>query len=186
MSTMTYDFKTFEGKLAATRDWLGKEYRGLRTGRASPAILDGIMVSAYGSMMPLKQVATVGVEDARTLRVQPFDASVLKDIERAIAGGNIGVGTNSDGSMVRVSFPELSVERREELVKIAKRKLEEARATLRVARDDVKKDIETKERAGELSKDDKFRLGEELQKKIDKANEDLEKAFEDKQTEMSA
>ncbi len=181
-----YDFKTLDGKIAASKEWLAKEYRGFRTGRAAPAILDGVMISAYGSMMPLKQVGTVGVEDARTLRVQPFDASTLKDIERAISAANLGVGTSSDGVTVRVTFPELSGERREQLVKLAKGKLEEARTTVRVARDETKKDIETKERDGELSKDDKFRLTEELQKKVDKGNEELEQAFEAKEKEMSS
>src|SRR3989338_4593769 len=105
-----YDFKTFDEKVAGAKSWLAKEDRGLRTGRATPAILYGVQVSAYGSMMPLKQVATVGVEDARTLRVQPYDAALLKDIERAITAANLGVGTSSDGATVRVSFPELTSE----------------------------------------------------------------------------
>lgn len=181
-----YDFKQFDTKVTAAKEWLAKEYRGLRTGRAAPAILDGVMVSAYGSMMPLKQVASVGVEDARTLRVQPFDASLLKDIERAISAANLGVGTSSDGATVRVSFPELSTERREQLVKVAKGKLEEARTTVRVARDEAWKGIQEKVRASALTEDDKFSLKEDLQKRIDKANEDLEGAFESKEKEMSA
>ncbi len=181
-----YDFKMFDGKVTAVRDWLGKEYRGLRTGRAAPAILDGVSVSAYGSMMPLKQVASVGVEDARTLRVQPFDAALLKDIERAIAASNLGVGTMTDSTVVRVSFPELTAERRTQLVKVAKGKLEEARTTVRVARDEAWKEIQDKERKGELTEDDKFSLKEDLQKHIDTANDDLEKAFESKEKEMSS
>ena len=181
-----YDFKPFDSKKAAAKEWLAKEYRGLRTGRAAPAILDGVAVSAYGSMMPLKQVASVGVEDARTLRVQPFDTSVLKDIERAITSANLGVGTTTDGVIVRVTFPELSTERREQLVKLAKGKLEEARTTVRMARDEAWKDIQEKERKSELTEDDKYSLKEELQKRVDKANEDLEKAFENKEKEMGS
>src|SRR3989338_5159053 len=124
---MPYDFKILDGKLAAAKEWLAREYRGLRTGRAPPAILDGISVSAYGSSMPLKQLATIGTEDARTLRVQPFDAGTLKDIERAITAADLGVGTTSDGMIVRVVLPELTSERRTQLVKLAKGKLEEAR-----------------------------------------------------------
>jgi len=183
---MAYDFKTFDSKVVAAKEWLAREYRGLRTGRASPAILEGISVSAYGSMMPLKQMATVGVEDARTLRIQPFDAGTLKDIERAIAAANLGVGTNSDGATVRVSFPELTSERRAQIVKIAKGKLEEARTTVRGARDEAWKEIQEKERDSELTEDDKFRLKDELQKKIDKANEELEEAFDKKEKEVSA
>lgn len=182
---MPYDFKPFDTKCAGAKEWLAKEYTGLRTGRATPAILDGVSVSAYGSLMPLKQVATVGVEDARTLRVTPFDSSITKDIEKAIVAGNLGLGTTSDGATIRVSFPELSGERREQLIKLAKQKLEEARTTIRVARDGVWKDIQEKERAKEMSEDDKFRLKDELQKKVDDINGALEKSFESKEKEMT-
>src|SRR5271170_3370164 len=124
---MPYDFKPFDAKIAAAKEWLGREFRNFRTGRANPAILDGVSASAYGSMMPLKQLAQMGVEDARTIRVQPYDASTLKDIERAITAANLGVGTSSDGTVVRVTFPDLTGERRAELIKLAKGKLEEAR-----------------------------------------------------------
>ena len=183
---MNYDFKTVDGKFAAAREWLGKEYRGLRTGRAAPAILDGISVSAYGSMTPLKGVANVSVEDARTLRVTSYDAGLIKDIERAITAANLGVGTTSDGASIRVTFPELTADRREQLVKLAKGKLEEARTTVRIARDEAWKDIQEKERKGELTEDDKYNLKEELQKRVDKGNEELEKAFESKEREMTS
>lgn len=181
-----YDFKVFEGKIKDAKDWLSKEYRGLRTGRAAPTILDGVMVSAYGSMMPLKQVGNVSVEDARTLRVSAYDASILKDIEKAITAANLGVGTASDGASIRVSFPELTSERREQLVKLAKHKLEEARTSVRQARDESWKEIQEREREGTLTEDDKFFLKDELQKLVDKANEDLAAQFEAKETEMSS
>ncbi len=179
-----YDLKKFDEKVAAGREWLAREYRGLRTGRANAAILDGVSVSAYGSMMPLKQVATVSVEDARSLRVQPYDINTLKDIERAISAANLGVGTAADSSGIRVTFPDLTTERRQELVKVAKGKLEEARTTVRLARDEVWKEIQEKERASELTEDDKYQLKDDLQKKTDKANEELEKALEAKEKEM--
>jgi ribosome recycling factor len=182
---MIYQFTALDQKLAAAREWLEREFKGVRTGRASPAILDGVGVSAYGSIVPLKQVATVSSEDARTLRVIPFDPSVLKDIERAISAANLGVGTSADSSGVRVTFPELTGERRAELVKVAKHKLEEARAAVRVARDDGKKDILEAEKVGGMGEDEKFRLMEELQKRTDGINAELEKAFENKEKEMS-
>jgi len=181
-----YDFKALDSKVAAAKEWLAKEYRGIRTGRATPAILDSVQVSAYGSMTPLKQVGNVSVEDARTLRVSAYDAGVLKDIERGITAANLGVGTSSDGASVRVTFPELTSERREQLVKFAKQKLEEARTSIRLARDESWKEIQEREREGTLTEDDKFQLKEELQKKIDTGNGDLEKAFESKETEMSS
>jgi len=183
---MAYDFSSLEGKLAGAKEWLSREYQGLRTGRATPAILDSIKVSAYGSMMPLNQVATIRIEGARSLVVQAFDSSVIKDIERAIADADLGVGTGSDAAGVRVSFPELTSERREQLIKLAKGKLEESRTTVRLARDECWKDIQEKEKASEITEDDKFRLKEEMQKKVDETNEALEKTFEKKETEMQS
>lgn len=179
-----YDLKPFEAKAAAAKEWLQREYSTLRTGRATPAILDGLSVTAYGSQMPLKQVANVGIEDARTLRVSAYDASILKDIERAIAEADLGLGTSSDGASVRVSFPELTSERRQQLVKLAKQKLEEARTTVRLAREESWKEIQKRESEGTLTEDDKFSLKEELQKKIDAANDELQKLFEKKEEEM--
>ena len=181
-----FDFKIFDTKVTGAREWLAKEYRGLRAGRASPAILDGISVAAYGGIVPLKQVGNVSVEDARTLRVSAYDAGLMKDIEKAITAANLGVGTSSDGASVRFTFPELTRERREQLVKVAKVKLEEARATLRVARDEAWKVIQEREKEGTLTEDDKFSLKEELQKKVDTANGEMETAFESKEKEMSS
>lgn len=161
-----------------------REYQGLRTGRATPAILDSIQVSAYGSLMPLKQVATIGVEDARSLRVQAFDPGIIKDIERAIQAADLGVGIGSDAAGVRVTFPELTGERRVELVKLAKGKLEDARTTVRSAREDCWKDIQDQEKEGTLTEDDKFRLKDEMQKKVDDMNGELEKVFDKKEAEM--
>ena len=183
---MAYDFNALDTKLAAGKEWLSREYKSLRTGRASPAILDGVKVSAYGSMMPLNQTASIGIEDARTIRVQPFDASIAKDIEKGITAADLGLGVTADGTVIRVTFPDLTTERRQEMVKIAKGKLEEARATVRVARDECWKDIQEKEKNSELTEDDKFRLKEEMQKKVDAANDDMEKAFEAKEKEMSS
>jgi ribosome recycling factor len=181
---INYDFTFFNGKITAAHEWLAREYRNIRTGRASPSILDGVMVSAYGAMTPLKQVANVSTEDARTLRVVPWDSSLVKDVEKAITAANLGVGTGSDSAGIRVSFPELSGERRAEMIKLAKHKLEESRASIRVARDEVWKDIQEKERASELTEDDKFSLKDELQKIVDKGNDELESAFEHKEKEM--
>src|SRR3989338_6571629 len=120
---MNYDFKVFDEKSAGAREWLSREYAGIRTGRASPEILDGISVSAYGSMAPLQQVANVGIENARTLRVSAWDAMIEKKIERAITAANLGVGTTAHSAGLRVTIPELAAERREQLAKIAKHKL---------------------------------------------------------------
>jgi len=181
---MAYDFSGMDQKLAGAKEWLQQEYQSLRTGRAAPGLLDGVHVDAYGSRMPLKQVANVGVEDARTLRVNPYDAGLLKDIERAIAAADLGVGTSVADTTVRVSFPELTTERRSELVKVAKGKLEEARITVKGIRNEAVSSIEKQEAAGEITEDEKFRFKEEAQKKIDAANKDLEELFKKKEEEM--
>lgn len=183
---MDYDFKPVDAKLKAAEEWLKKEYGGLRTGRATPAILDGVMISAYGSLTPLKQVANVSVEDARSIRISAYDSSLLKDIEKGIIAANLGVGTTADSSSVRVTFPELTGERRTELVKIAKQKLEEARTSVRLARDESWKEIQEREREGTLTEDDKFALKEDLQERVDKTNGELEAAFKAKETEMTS
>lgn len=163
-----------------------REYQSLRTGRASPAILDSVKVSAYGSLMPLNQVATVRIEGARSLVVQPFDTSLAKDIERGLVDADLGVGVASDSSGIRVSFPELTSERREQLIKIAKAKLEEARTTVRGGRDECWKEIQDQEKEGGITEDDKFRLKDEMQKKVDAMNDELQQLFEKKETEMQS
>lgn len=183
---MTYDFKSLDEKIAGAKEWLSREYKTLRTGRASPVILDGIHVSAYGSMQPIKHLASVSVDDARTLRVQPFDASVLKDIERAISAADLGLGMSADQSSIRVMFPDLTTERRAELIKVAKGKLEEARTRIRLARDETWKHIQEQEKEGAMSEDEKFRSKEDMQKKVDAGNDELEKAFNTKEKEMTS
>lgn len=171
-------------KLNEARDWLQKEYSGIRTGQASPALLDGIKVESYGSMMPINQLGSVGVEDARTLRVSPWDASQAKAIEKAIQDADLGVSVATDSAGLRVIFPELTVERRDQLLKLAKSKLEDARITVRGIRDDAIKVLDAQEKTGDLSKDEKFTQKEQIQKLVDAANSQLEKFYSQKEIEL--
>lgn len=182
---MTYDFSALDKKLIEAKEWLSREYKSLRTGRAAPALLDGVQVEAYGSRMPLMQLANIGIEGARSLIVSPFDPSLLKDIERGIVSANLGVGTAPSGSAIRITFPELTTERRGELVKAAKSKLEEARVAVRSARDDSWSEIQEQERDGVVREDEKFRLKDELQKQIDETNAALEALFDKKEQEVT-
>lgn len=170
---MLYDFSSFRKGLAEVKDWLSKEYSGLRTGRATPLLLDGILVESYGSRVPLKQVGSISTEDARTLRVAPWDKGQIKAIETAIAAANLGVSTSPDGEGVRVIFPELTGERRRSLAKIVKEKMEDARVSLRQERERVWEDIQRQERDKKISEDDKFRYKDELQKLVDDSNKML-------------
>lgn len=172
---MAYDFKPFEKRIKEIEERLGRELSGVRTGRATPAILDTIQVESYGTRVPVNQIATISVEDARTLRITPWDQSQAKEIEKAITVSNLGLSVGADEKGVRVFFPELTAERRTTLVKLAKEKTEEARVQLRTTRDDVWSDIQKKEKEKSMSEDDKFRAKDEMQKRVDAGN----KAFDD-------
>lgn len=172
-------------KLQEATDWLEKEFSGIRTGQASPALLDGVKVESYGTFMPIPQVGSVGIEDARTLRISAWDTSVIPAIEKAIRDADLGVSLATDSSGVRVIFPELTGDRRTQLVKLAKAKLEDTRVTVRGIRDEVMKQIESAQKNGEISEDDKYDLKESIQKEVDAINQKLESLFLKKETEIS-
>ncbi|AKM84119.1 TPA: ribosome recycling factor [Candidatus Campbellbacteria bacterium] len=182
---MSYDFSKFKKELSEIESWLTKEYTTIRTGMASPALLDSVKVESYGSFMPINQLATVGTEDARTIRVSPWDKSQVRGIEKAINDANLGVSVASDSAGVRVIFPELTSERRVLLIKSAKEKLEKARVSLRGEREKVWEDIQKKEKNGEMGEDEKFSLKEEMQKYVDASNKKFEEIFSKKEKEIS-
>lgn len=182
---MTLEFPTFKKRIEEVERWLGEEFATIRTGQATPALLDGIKVESYGTLVPLNQVASVGVEDARTIRITPWDAGMVKEIEKAIAESDLGVGVGSDEKGVRVTFPELTSERREQLLKLAKAKHEDARVSVRAARDEEVRDLEEKEKKGEVSEDEKFTGKDKLQKEVDAVNKRLEDMLKRKEEEIS-
>lgn len=182
---MAYNLNTLKVKVKETEEWLQREFSAIRTGRASPVLLDIVNVEAYGTRMPLNQVASISIEDARTLRITPYDPSVMKDIEKGIIASGLGISPAVDESGLRVAFPELSSERRVQLLKVAKEKLEDARITLRSEREAVWSDIQKQEKEGLMSEDDKFRAKDDMQKVIDEGNRTLEAIFEKKEKEIS-
>jgi len=181
---MAYNFSEFKKGLGEVEAWLTKEYAAIRTGRATPSILDHVKVNSYDSMMPINQVASITTEGPRSLRVVPWDATVNKAIEKAINESDLGLSVTVDEKGVRVTFPELTAERRESLVKLAKQKLEDARISLRKERENVWNDIQEKEKAGEITEDEKFRLKNEMQKLADETNDKLVTLTERKEQEM--
>jgi ribosome recycling factor len=173
-------------KLKEVKDWLQQEFANIRTGQASPALLDFVKVESYGTLMPLNQISTVGVEDARTLRVSVWDASVVKAAEEAIRDAELGVSVVGDSTGLRVIFPELTSERREQLLKLAKSKLEDARIAVRAIRDDFMKVIEKSEKAGDIGEDEKFTKKEAVQSAVDEINRSLESLCNQKESELKA
>lgn len=176
---MSYNFSQFKQSADATFEWLKKEYAGLNTGRTTPAILDSVMVEAYGSKMTINQLATVSLEDPKTLRVTPWDQSVSKDIDRAVRESNLGLSTILDSTGLRLSFPALTSERRVVLQKLVKEKLEEARIKVRNERQKILNTI------SDLSEDEQKRVRNDLQKLVDETNNKLEELTERKQKEIS-
>lgn len=167
-------------------DWLNTEYSGIRTGQATPALLDNIKVESYGSMMPLNQVGSVGVEDARTLRISLWDVGGVPAVEKALRDADLGISVVTDSAGLRVMFPELTSERRVQLVKLAKSKFEESRVSVRSARDEIMKDLDKQQKDGDISEDEKFTKREAVQKKVDVVNIQLESLYDQKENEVSA
>ncbi len=175
---MQYNFSNTKTEMKKVEEFLSKEYTQLNTGRASPMVLDGIAVEVYGAFQPIKNVASVSIEDPKTLRVAPWDKSQIKGIEKAIQAANLGLSCATDESGLRVIFPQLTTETRQNLVKVLKGKLEESRITVRKEREKVMNDINA------LTEDEKFKGKEDLQKIVDETNRNLESIFEKKEKEV--
>ncbi|MEI8130125.1 MAG: ribosome recycling factor [bacterium] len=177
---MAFNFSSLDTNLKESTDWLGREYSRVHTGRASPMLLDGVMVEAYGSFQPIKNVGSVSIEDSRTLRITLWDKTVLKDVEKAIIAANLGLSLATDGEGMRVIFPPLTTENRTRLVKVLKEKMEEARVSVRRDRENALNEL----KSAELPEDEARRAKDEIQKRIDAANSKLEAIFESKETEV--
>ena len=181
---MNYDFTKLKEEVSNIENWLTKEFSNIRTGLASITILDNVKVENYGNLTPVNQVANITTEDAKTIRISPWDTSQIKELEKAIVNADLGVSVAVDDKGIRLAFPELTSDRRQILVKVAKDKLEQAKVSLRGERDKVWNDVQEKEKENEISQDDKFQSKDEMQKVIDGASNVLESLFEKKEKEI--
>lgn len=181
---MSYDFTSLKNGLAGCEERLVNELAGIHTGRAIPAILDGVSIDVYGAKTAISHVSAVTGEDARTLRVAPWDKAQIKDIESAINNANLGVSVASDEQGLRVFFPELTTERRESFVKLVKEKLESARICARGEREKTLNEITKQEKDGEISKDEMFGFKDEMQKLVGGAIDSFEGMFNKKEKEI--
>ncbi len=181
---MAYDFSKLKASIKETEEWLSREMSGIRTGRAAPSLLDSVKPEAYGTRTPITQLGSVGIEDARTLRIIPWDKSVMKNIEKAIQEADLGVGVATDDQGLRVTFPELTAERRTLLTRLANEKHEQAKVTLRGHRTDAMKELESMEKEGGVGKDEVDRLKKEVQKFIDDGTAALTAQFKKKEEEV--
>jgi ribosome recycling factor len=175
---MAYNTTNFKTELKKIEEWLSKEYSQVHTGRATPMVLDSISIESYGQRMPIKNIASVTVEDPKTLRVAPWDKNQIKEIENAVMLANLGLSVVSDSDGVRVIFPMLTTENRTKLAKILKEKLEDGRISVRKERQSQIDGLP------DMSEDELKRAKDDIQKCVDEANANLEAIFAKKETEV--
>lgn len=180
------DINTFKTKLEEVSKWLEKEFSNIRTGRATVTLLDGVMVENYGQKSPINQTASVNVEDPKTIRIVPWDKSLVSVIEKAIGDADLGVSVMSDAEGLRVKFPDLTSETREQLAKQANKKTEEAKITLRNLRGEIIKNFEKAEKDGEISEDELKRKKDEVQKLVDEKGKEFDEKLKAKESEIKA
>jgi ribosome recycling factor len=178
------DLSAAERRMRGAVESVKHNFATIRTGRANPSLLDRIEVDAYGSKMPLRSVANVGAPEPRLLTVTPFDPNTLKNIERAIADSDIGLNPQNDGKIIRLPIPELTEERRRELIRVARHMAEEARVSVRNVRRDEMKDVHELRKEGEISQDDEHRAEEELQKLTNDYVKRIDAVLADKESEL--
>ena len=171
-------------RMAKSVDSIRHEFGSVRTGRASPALLDRIAVDYYGTATPLKQLATISAPEARLLSIQPYDKSSIKAIERAILESDIGLTPSNDGNLIRLAVPELTEERRKQLVRVVRHIAEEGRVAVRNIRRDVMHDLRELKSAGEAGEDDEKRAEAELQKVTDARIKELDELLKHKEEEI--
>ena len=176
--------KVYEEKMTKSYDSMQREFISIRAGRANPHVLDKIRVDYYGTPTPLQQVGNISVPEPRMLQIQPWEKSLLKAIEKAILTSDIGINPTNDGSIIRLVFPELTEERRKELVKDVKKKGEAAKMAVRNIRRDANESLKKMNKAGEISEDDQKDLETKVQKMTDKYIADIDKAVDEKSKEI--
>lgn len=184
MAPTTFDINELKRRMQGATQSLKHELGGLRTGRASASMLEPVQVEAYGSHMPLNQVATVSVPEPRLLSVQVWDKSMVKAVEKAIVDSNLGLSPATEGQVLRLRIPELNEERRKELVKVAHKYAEAAKVAVRHVRRDGLDVLKKQEKAHEISEDDEKRLGNEVQKATDSTTAEIDQLLAAKEKEI--
>jgi ribosome recycling factor len=176
-----FDTARMEKTIAAIKD----EFKAIRTGRASPALLDRIRVNYYDKPTPLKELATISTPEARQLLIQPYDKSVMGEIEKEIQKSGLGLNPSNDGKVIRIAIPPLTADRRKELSKQAKALAETSRVAIRNIRRDINEELKKKQKDGKLTEDELKSAETDLQKSTDKFIQDINKVLEDKEKEIT-
>ena len=182
---MSTDYTEFESKMKKTASVLTEQYDSVRAGKANPAVLDRITVDYYGSPTPIQQVASIATPDPRSLLIQPWDASVLKGIEKAILASDLGINPQNDGRMIRLVFPPLTEERRKELVKQTKKYGEEYKVAIRNVRREAIEKFKKQQKASEITEDDYKNAEKDIQKLTDEYAKEIDKIIAAKEKELT-
>ena len=178
------DYTNLKDKMEKAINAYSERLAEVRAGRANPAILNKVKIDYYGTPTPVSQVAGISVPEARLIVIQPWDASVLKEIEKAILAADIGINPNNDGKVIRLAFPELNEERRKEIVKDIKKMAEEAKVVIRNARRDGIDEAKSKQKDGEITEDELKQAENEIQKMTDKSIEEIDSILDKKEKEV--
>ena len=176
--------KQYEEKMDKSLDSLLNEFSSIRAGRANPHVLDKIRVDYYGQPTPLQQVANISVPEPRTVMIQPWEASLIKEIEKAIMCSDLGITPNNDGKAIRLNFPELTEDRRKEMAKDVKKKGENSKVAIRNIRRDANDVFKKQNKASEISDDELKDLEDKVQKLTDKFIDKIDKAVDEKTKEI--
>ena len=181
---MLSELREYEDKMKRTLDFLAQQFATVRAGRANAGVLDQIQVDYYGSPTPIQQVASVSSPDPRTLMIQPWDGSVLRDIERAILASELGINPQNDGKVIRLIFPQLTEERRKEMAKQVKKYGEEAKVAVRNIRRDAMEKFKKQQKSSEITEDDYKGLEKDLQKLTDDYIKKVDEMTDKKEKEL--
>jgi len=174
-----------EVRMKKTVESVRREFNEVRTGRAHPGLIEGFHIDYYGTPTMLKQVASISIPDPRTIVIQPWDPTAIPEIEKAINNSKLGVTPNTDGKIVRLSIPQLSEERRDEMVKVVKEMAEKGRISIRTIRRDSNEKVKKLENDKTISEDDSFKGHEDIQKLTDKYVKEVDAIFQEKSKELS-
>jgi ribosome recycling factor len=176
--------KQAEEKMAKAIEVVREEFGGVRTGRASPALVQRLQIDYYGTQTPLQQLAGISVPDPRSLLISPYDRSAISAIEKAIQASDIGITPSNDGAAIRLNFPALTEERRKELIKVVRDRSEQGRVSIRNVRRHAKEEIERDQKSGDVSEDDMRRGEKELQKMTDRFIGEVDDMLQRKEAEL--
>jgi len=176
--------KQFKDDFDKTVEFFKGELTKIRTGRANPVLVEGILVEVYGTPTPLQQLASIAVPEARSIAIEPWDKNIIKDIEKALSDANLGAAVSSDTQVVRVTFPQMTEESRQQFTKMLSEYLEKAKVSVRQVRDKVKEDIEKAFKNSDITEDDRYQYREDLDKHVDELNKQMEELTESKRKEI--